>query len=295
MTEATEGFIDTPDGRLWYQSAGTGEPLLLLHGGPGGSSTYLEALMQLANAGYRVVRYDQLGCGRSDRPDDPSLWTAERFAREVDLVRSALQFERMHLLGQSWGSFLALQYMLDYPRHLQTVTLYSGTASAMQCYEGMQMLIEQLPAEHRESFRRHEAAGEYEDPEYQETIRLLMNRHVCRLNPWPSELVKSQEEAGTQVYNTMWGPNEFTLTGNLRTWDQRDRLGEIDLPTLILCGRYDEVIPSCSETMQRGIRNARLHIFEHSSHLSHMEEPDEFFPLLIGFLREHPIERPETV
>lgn len=289
LERATEGFIEVPDGKVWYQSAGEGEPLLLLHGGPGATSTYLEALMVLADQGYQVVRYDQLGSGKSDQPDDTSLWTVDHFAEELDVVRAALGFEKMHLLGQSWGAFLALEYALRYPQHLQTVTLYSGAASTIQCYHGMQMLLEQLPAETVATMRHYEAIEDYDNPEYLAAVQILMEKHLCRVLPWPDELSRSMQSMGVAVYNTMWGPNEFTLTGNLESWDRRDRLGEIDTPTLIVCGRYDEVIPECSETMHAGIRNSQLQIFENSSHLCHMEEPALFFPLFTGFLKEHPI------
>ena len=135
-----------------------------------------------------------------------------------------------------------------------------------------------------------EAAQEYENPDYLAAVQILLDRHLCRVQPWPDELTRSMQSMGLAVYNTMWGPNEFTLTGNLASWDRRDRLGEIDIPTLIVCGRYDEVIPACSETMHAGIRDSRLQIFEQSSHLCHMEEPEAFFPLLTEFLKEHPIE-----
>lgn len=289
LAGATEGFIVVPGGKVWYQSFGSGEPLLLLYGGPGATSTYLEALMSLADRGFQVVRYDQLGCGKSEHPDDPSLWTVERFCQEVDGVRAALGFEKMHLLGQSWGSFLALEYALTYPAHLQTVTLYSGAASTLQCFEGMNRLRHQLPPETVETMSRYEAAGDYNNAEYLAAVQVLLDRHLCRVKPWPEELVQSMNDIGLSVYNTMWGPNEFTLTGTLASWDRRDRLAEIDTPTLIVCGRYDEVIPECSETMRAGIRNSRLKIFENSSHSSHMEEPEEFFSVLIGFLKQHPI------
>ena len=135
-----------------------------------------------------------------------------------------------------------------------------------------------------------EAAQEYENPDYLAAVQILLDRHLRRVQPWPDELTRSMQSMGLAVYNTMWGPNEFTLTGNLASWDRRDRLGEIDIPTLIVCGRYDEVIPACSETMHAGIRDSRLEIFEQSSHLCHMEEPEAFFPLLTEFLKEHPIE-----
>ncbi len=289
LARATEGYIDVPDGKVWYQSVGDGEPLLLLHGGPGATSTYLEALMTLCDQGYQVVRYDQLGSGHSDQPDDPSLWTVDHFCREVDVVRQALGFERMHLLGQSWGSFLSLEYALNFPQHLQSMTLYSGAASTMQCFEGMNSLRNQLPPETVATMAQYEATSDYEHPDYLAAVQILLDRHLCRVQPWPDELTRSMENMGAAVYNTMWGPNEFTLTGNLTTWDRRDRLDEIDVPTLIVCGRYDEVVPECSQTMHAGIRNSRLNIFEGSSHLCHMEEPETFFPLLVGFLKDHPI------
>ena len=289
LANAVEGCIDVPGGTVWYRSVGEGEPLLLLHGGPGGPSDYLESLMSLAEQGYQVVRYDQLGCGKSDQPDDASLWTVDHFCQEVDVVRAALGFERMHLLGQSWGSFLALEYALTHPERLQTMTLYSGAASTLQCFDGMNRLRNQLPAETVATMARYEAAGDYDNPAYLAAVQILLDRHLCRVQPWPEELVQSMNDIGHAVYHTMWGPNEFTLTGNLASWDRRDRLSEIDTPTLIVCGRYDEVIPECSETMHAGIRNSKLEIFEHSSHTCHLEEPESFFPLLTGFLKDHPI------
>lgn len=284
-----DGFIDVPGGKVWYQSVGAGEPLLLLHGGPGASSIYLEALLSLSEQGYQVVRYDQLGSDRSDQPNDPSLWTVERFCREVDVVRKALGFEKMHLLGQSWGSFLALEYALTFPSALRTVTLYSGAASTLQCFAGMNRLRNQLPPETVATMAHYEATRDYQNPAYLAAVQVLLDRHLCRMHPWPEELVRSMNRMGQSVYNTMWGPNEFTLTGTLASWDRRDRLGEVDIPTLIICGRYDEVVPECSETLHAGIRGSRLVIFENSSHLCHLEEPGRFYPLLTSFLKDHPI------
>lgn len=289
LAQASEGFVDVPGGRIWYQAAGEGEPLVLLHGGPGATSDYLEALMAIADTGYRVVRYDQLGSGRSDRPQNTALWTVDRFVAELEVVRGVLGFETMHLLGQSWGAFLALEYALAWPERLQTLTLYSGAASTQQCFEGMNILRAQLPPETVAKMSQFEAAGVYDDPDYLAAVQILLNRHLCRRQPWPEALTRSMQNMSEAVYRTMWGPNEFTLTGNLASFDRTDRLGEIEIPTLIVCGRYDEVVPACSETLHAGIRNSRLEIFEHASHLSHLEEPGQFFSLLLEFLADHPI------
>ncbi|MEO6888094.1 MAG: alpha/beta fold hydrolase, partial [Ktedonobacteraceae bacterium] len=103
-----EGFVPVDGYRVWYRIVGGGSehehtPLLLLHGGPGAPHDYLENLEALASDTRRVIFYDQLGCGRSDQPDDTSLWRVERFVEELATMRRELELERVHILGQSWG------------------------------------------------------------------------------------------------------------------------------------------------------------------------------------------------
>jgi proline iminopeptidase len=282
----TEGYIDVGPGRVWYESAGDGTPLLFLHGGPGGTSEDFKPLMVLAEDGFQTVRYDQLGSYRSDKPDDLSLWQTPRFVEEVETVRRALGFETIHLLGQSWGAMLALEYALHNQQHLRGLILASGAASVAECVAGMNSLRAQLPAETIAVLDRYEATGDTENPEYREAIKVLYRRHLCRLDPMPEVLQASANNMAKPVYNTMWGPNEFTCTGNLRSWDRTDRLGEINVPTLITVGRYDEVVPSCAETMHRGIAGSQLVVFEESAHLAHFEEPERYLEVLRTFLHE---------
>lgn len=285
--ERTEGYVDVGPGNVWYESAGEGPAILLLHGGPGASSDYLVPLMDLATDGYRVVRYDQLGSRRSDKPEDVSNWEVPRFVEEVETVRQALGLGRMHLVGQSWGSFLGLEYALHHQEHLKSLTLYSGAASTAQCVAGMNALRAKLPPDVIAVLDRFESTGETAHPEYVEAIEILYRRHLCRIDPYPPHLQEAMDHMAAPVYNTMWGPNEFTCTGNLMSWERRDRLGEIDVPTLILCGRHDEVVPECSETMHAGIAGSELVIFEESSHSAHFEEPERFFSVLRDFLRRN--------
>ena len=279
-----EGFVDVGPGRVWYESVGEGPAILLLHGGPGASSDYLVPLMDLAGDGYQVVRYDQLGSQRSDKSTDTSLWNVGRFADEVDIVRDALGLGKIHFIGQSWGAFLGVEYALKYQKNLVSLVLYSGAASTVQCVEGMNSLRQLLPDSTQEILSAFEAQNDTDNPIYLEAVEELYKRHLCRLDPYPAHLEESMAHTALPVYNTMWGPNEFTCTGNLLDWDRRDRLHEINVPTLILCGRYDEVIPACSITMHQGIADSQLKIFEESSHLAHFEQPEEFFEVLRGFL-----------
>jgi proline-specific peptidase len=164
--------------------------------------------------------------------------------------------------------------------------LYSGAASTRQCFDGMLGLRAQLPDETQHVLTRHEEAGTTDHPEYQHVIDILLHRHLCRIDPRPPLLADSMARMAVSVYELMWGPNEFTCTGTLMGWDRTDHLGELTVPTLVLCGKYDEVIPACSETLHQGIKGSQFVLFENSSHLTHLEEPDQFYPVIRSFLRK---------
>ena len=98
--------------------------LLLLNGGPGLPCDYLrDPHIPLANEGYRVIAFDQLGCGNSDRPEDPALWCISRYVEEVETVQKTLGLEHVHLLGQSWGGWLSIEYALTYPDAIRSLIL----------------------------------------------------------------------------------------------------------------------------------------------------------------------------
>jgi proline-specific peptidase len=289
-----EGFITSRGYKTWYRiGGGRGEtgryPLLCLHGGPGMAHDYLEPLEQVARTGRRVIFYDQLGCGRSDHPHNPSLWTVELFVEEVDEIRKALGLNEIHLLGQSWGGFLALEYMLTKPHGVKSLTLANSSASTHQWIEEANRLRAQLPAEVQQTLKNHEDDGTTDDPAYLSATDAYYRRHLCRVDPWPDCLNRTLEQLGRdpEVYNTMWGPTEFHCTGVLKNWDVEDRLGEIDLPTLILSGRHDESTPAINEVLHRGIKGSEWMLFENSSHTPHLEETERYIQVVSDFLDKH--------
>ena len=283
-----EGHIDVPGGQVWYKVVGSGEsvPLLPLHGGPGGGHDYLEPLNALASE-RPVVFFDQLGCGKSDTPDDVSLWRIDRFVDEVTAVRDALGLDRIHLLGHSWGGWLAIEYMLGAPSGVVSLTLASTSASIPQFVYEAGKLISKLPREMAETMRRLEAEGDFENPEFEAGMMEFYKRHLCRLDPWPDPIMRSLENLdGNIVYETMNGPTEFTVIGNMKDWNRIEKLSEIVAPTLITCGRYDELTPACSRTLHQGIMNSRMHVFERSAHMAHLEETESYLQVLSEFLRD---------
>jgi proline-specific peptidase len=284
--EYEEGKITVEDGfQVWYRrNGGGGVPLLVLHGGPGAGHDYLEPLELLGHE-RPVIFYDQLGCGRSDQPDEPSRWIIDRFVAEVDIVRQALALDEIHLLGQSWGGWLAIEYMLTLPLGVKSLILASTSASVPQFVAEAERLKKALPPDIYETMGRYEATGEFDNPAYEAATLEFYKRHVCRLEEWPDPLLRTVENlTGNQVYETMNGPNEFFVIGNLKDWNRIDRLAEIKMPTLITVGRYDELTPVCAETLHQGIRDSRMVVFENSSHSAHIEETQRFLKVVSDFL-----------
>jgi L-proline amide hydrolase len=279
----------------WFRITGDpetgGAPLVLLHGGPGATHDYLLSMTDLA-AGRAVVHYDQLGNGRSTHYPErgADFWTVDLFVRELHSLVSALGIaDRHHVLGQSWGGFLAQEYAFTKPAGLRSLILADTAASFPDFVAEANRLRADLPPDVEATLRRHEEAGTTDDPAYMEACQVFYARHVCRLDPMPPEVIEafSWIERDPTVYHTMNGPSEFHVVGSIRDWQSKDRLGQIAVPTLLVSGRHDEATPALQETLQRGIAGAEWVVFEESSHMPHVEERERFMQVVGDWLARH--------
>jgi proline iminopeptidase len=270
-------------------SFGSGpETVLCLNGGPGLPCDYLrDAHSCLIDQGYRVVAFDQLGTGASDRPTDPSFWTITRYVAEVETVRQALGLGRVHLLGHSWGGWLGVEYALTHPEALKTVILEDTAADIPHLIGELERLRAALGPETVAMMQRHEAEGTLDHPVYQAAITILNHRHVCRLDHWPAPVKRSLDDWNMGPYGTIQGPNEFLYTGNLKDWNRLPDMHRITVPVLITCGQHDELTPACALRMKLALPDARLHVFPNSSHMPFYEEPHAYYPVLLDFLKAH--------
>jgi L-proline amide hydrolase len=285
---AREGYVDFRGHRTWYRFVGDLNspvtPLLALHGGPGSTHNYFGPLEGLASQ-RPVVVYDQIGCGKSDRPQDIE-WSLDVFRDEVAAVREQLGLERIHLLGTSWGGMLAQEHVLSGAEGVISLVLSSTLANLALWNEEQVKLRAALPPEVIEVLDRHEQAGTYDDPEYEQAMEVYSDRHFYR-GPKPrAELVAMAAQKATDVYRAMQGPNEWTTTGALKGWSTRDRLDEIEVPTLVVRGRYDMCTEPIAAQLVEGIRGAREVVMEHSSHTPVLEETDRYLEVVGDFLRE---------
>ena len=281
-----QGFIEVPGGPVWYRVSGTGPgiPLLVLHGGPGGRICGYSRLDVLGNE-RPIVRYDQLGSGRSGRPDDPSLWTVERFVEELHTVRQQLGLDEMHLLGHSWGGSLAAAYVLEKGTDgIASVILSSPLLSTRMWIEDANFLRSQLPEDVQRTLTEHEQAGTTDSDKYQAASDVFYERHV-----YGGERAESPPECdgappGRFVYETMWGPTEFHATGTLIDFDVTDRLHEIDVPVLFIAGQFDEARPERIAEFQQLIPGSKLIVILDAAHGTLSKKPDEYRSILEHFL-----------
>ena len=281
-----QGTIAVPGGIVWFKrvGGGTGRPLLAVHGGPGLPHNYISSLERLGDE-REVIFWDQLGCGNSERPSDPALWTMERSVDEMDTVVKELGLNDFHIFGNSWGGMLAQQYALDVMPRAASLTISNSIASIPKFSEMVTRLKADLDPATQSAIDRHEAAGTTGSPEYQAAIRTWNETYLCRVRPWPAELEDAFRRMGTEIFETMFGASDFNIVGTIRYWDVFDRLTEIVLPTMVLAGRFDECVPEHMWEMHQRIAGSRFELFESSAHLPFIEEPDRFDQVMREFLR----------
>lgn len=281
-------------GETWCRVVGDGArtPIVLLHGGPGYNSEYLRRFESFATTDRTVIRYDQIGSGRSVVADEhyrPGVFTVELFRRELARLREELSLDEVILIGQSWGVMLALEHAIEGAEGVRGLVLMSGPASMEEWTAETLRLRNELPADVRETLAREEAAGRVGSPAFKEAYAVWERTHVLRMDDPPPWEVEGLEifERDMRVYDLTTGGAEFPTEGTtfeLADWDIRPMLGNVSAPTLLLSGRYDEATPAVMSTLQQGIAESQWHILEESSHSCHTEEEALTMLLVADFL-----------
>lgn len=275
--------------KVWTKKIGSGPvKVLLLHGGPGFTHEYLEAMESfLPQAGIEMYYYDQLGCGNSDQPDDPSLWTLPRYLEEVEEVRKGLGLDNFVLYGHSWGGVLGIEYALTHQRHLRGLVISNMTAGMQSLLKHLDTIKQQLPPASLAKLLALEAKEAYDAPEYEQIMMEdLYPKVICRTTPWPEPVERTFRHANQKIYNLMQGKSEFLMTGNLKDWERWDRLHEIKVKTLTMGAKYDEMNPEDIRKMASLMPRGRAVICEQGSHLSMWDAQADYFAHLLKFLKQ---------
>jgi proline iminopeptidase len=280
-----EAYLPVPGGRIWYKisGAGSGTPVILLHGGPGYSSFYLKPFEALGDD-RPVVRYDQLGGGKSDRITDTTLFTIAHFVRELDSLRSYLGYAKVHLLGHSWGTILALEYYRVHPEHVASLTLASAALDIPTWERNARRLVGTLSDSAQRAISTREKQGRFDAPDYQAALGEFYGKYVWR-HPVQADLDSLMSTVNEAIYNYTQGPSEFTITGTLKQYDGTPLLKDITVPTLYTVGEFDEADPPTIKRFARMTPGARVVVLSGAAHLTPWDARDESIRTVRAFLR----------
>jgi proline-specific peptidase len=286
-----ELMVEAPGGRLYVRINGRLEqdrlPIVMIHGGPGGTHMgFLDGIDLAKNRA--LILYDQLDCGLSDRPNDPANWTVPRFVDEVEAIRKALGIRRWHVLGHSWGGTIALEYGARRPLALAGLVLASPLISTHRWIADAQVLRHQLPREVQTQLSRCESAMPLPrancDAATEVYYRNFMHRESMS-EAWRSYHPPGDRGFNLKLYETMWGPSEFTCTGTLRSYDGEPLLARLDgTRTLLLVGQYDEARPATALAYAQRVKGAEIGVVPGSGHSIFSDRPDETVAVLRSWL-----------
>ncbi|HEY6907369.1 MAG TPA: proline iminopeptidase-family hydrolase [Ignavibacteriaceae bacterium] len=295
--EIKQGFIDAGGVMIYYKEFGKGEPLMIVHGGPGASHDYfLPYLIPLARNN-RLIFIDERGSGQSERLDDVSKYTVENMVEDVEAVRIALGLGKINLLGHSFGGVLAQAYALKYQQNLSHLVLCSTFPSTSEMNQVFVKMKENMAPDLRQRINKMEEEGlyghglPYEQNRY--TTEYMIAAwgegyfpYLYQRNPDPS-YDPASEGFSWALYREMWGSHgEYIIDGNLKSVEYVDRLQTIKVPTLVNCGDHDECAPSLSKEMHERIPGSKLVIFPQSGHMTFVDQSDLFIKTIDEFLHQ---------
>ncbi len=285
-----EGYVQVTGGKIWYKviGEGPGKPLMVMHGGPGGTScSSIEAYEVLADQ-RPIIFFDQLESGKSDRPNDTTLWKVPYFVEQVEALREELKLKDFHLLGSSWGGSIAVEYMVTKNTdHIASVIFAGPLIGTPQWMKDSKVLISRLSQAVQDTINKYEALGQYDAPAYlvaTDTFNATFGsrKKGPRVTSPDCEGVKRNVD----IYNYMWGPTEFNATGTLRNFDRVPDLPKITKPTLFIGGEFDEVLPETLYYFQTLVPGSKVSIVPNAGHAKTRDNPEDYMRMLREFLDE---------
>lgn len=286
--------ITTPAGNfhVWTKTIGYNPRIkvLLLHGGPAITHEYMECFESFfPREGFEMIEYDQLGSFYSDQPKDSNLWTIDRFVEEVEQVRIALGLNKdnFYLLGNSWGSMLAMQYALKYQQNIKGLIICNMMSSIpdFNVYN-KKLLIEDLGTSSVDSMVQMEVKGQTDSPRYNQMLSTYDHKHMCRVLPYPDPMIRGFTHVNNSIMAVMLGLGTASFSGRLATWDIKNRLHEIQVPTLIVGAKYDFMNPDHMKWMSTQVQHGRYLYCPDGSHLAMWDDQQHFYPGIIQFIRD---------
>jgi proline iminopeptidase len=282
-----EGFINVKGGKIWYCVKGEGSeiPIIMLHGGPGYPSYYLNPLMVLSEE-RPVIAFDQLGCGRSDRITDTTLMTVDSYIEQLKQLLSALKIKEYYLYGHSWGTMLGIDYYLKYPKGVKALILASPCINITLWMKDADTLISMLPDSMQFFIKQNMKNVNPDSAKMNAALDYYYNSYYTRKQPLSADIDSAHAQSGDNVYEYMWGKEEFFVSGTLRDYNRTGDLNKIKVPTLYITGEFDAARPNTVKYYQSLTPNSKFIVIKNAGHQTMHDNPKENIEAIRTFIHE---------
>ena len=270
-----EAMLPVSGGRIWYRvsGTGTGTPVLLIHGGPGMGSFYLKSMEGLG-VDRPVVRYDQLGAGKSDRLTDTTLMVIPRYVEELDSLRRMLKYDKVFLNGNSWGTIVAIEYYKAHPDHVAGM-IFSGEAFDITAAEKeINKAVAKLSDSAQKAFAQYNKDKNLDAPAYKLATDEFYAKNVFR-RPVKADLDSMFSMIGMEQYRYFQGENETMVVGTLKGYSAMRILPTINVPVLMTTGEFDELGPSLIEQHAKLIPGAKFIMYKGAAHITQWDAAEQ--------------------
>jgi proline iminopeptidase len=284
--EITDETVNINGVDHFIKKMGKGEPIIVLHGGPGLFHDYLVPHFKKLAADYQIIFYDQRGCGKTPFPSDTSSIKLESYIDDLEGIRKHLKIEKLNLLGHSWGGILAVSYGKKYPNNLSKIILVSPGPATSEYFD--------------ETFNNMQAKRSDEDTKA--LIQSMMSKEFEKRDP---KIFKRTVELNDKVnlvdqesVDELYEPITFNkenannlllvssmMEKNFFDYDLTDGIDVIKCPTLVIIGDLDNVPFSSAQLITESIEKAQLEVIKKCCHYPFFESPKEFNKIVRGFLK----------
>lgn len=284
IAQEAEKIVDINGAKIFCKTLGDGEPLVIVHGGPGLAHDYLFDPFKQLSDNYKLIFYDQRGCGKSQEFNEGESSTMETMVEDLEGVRKEFKLEKMNLVGQSWGAVIALNYIFKYPDRVKYLILLEPAPGSSEYIQNVQQTI--MSRLSKEEIERLVKISQSPDlrtsPElFKEFMNIRMKTYFYNstyaskknFNYFDTERIKKFFAS-----SALFGPY-------LMSYSLYDKMRNISCPTLIIHGDYDVIPTEAIERMGKEIKNAEVHIVKECGHFVHIEKPEFYFNTIRSFIK----------
>ncbi len=285
--KSAEGFITVRGKKLWYKVYGSGDatPLLMLHGGPGFPSYYLSPLAARLATERKIIVFDEIGCGRSERITDTSFMSITSHMEQVDSLLAYLQVKEYYLYSHSYGTMLAMDYYLKNPQHIKGIVFASPCMSTQRWVTDADTLAGLLPDSTKQVLRQYIRREKTDSIKFAKATDTYYSTYYNRKQPVPKEVDSAIRNSGDNMYQHMWGKYDFECTGTLSNYNRIKDISRINVPVLFACGEFDAARPVTVQYYHSLLPGSEFVVIPDAGHGTMGDNPDIDYKYVHLFLQ----------